>query len=83
MKERPIQPLAAEHPHPGRKRWPVTASDRGEALRVAKTRPWWPLCINKDAPFAEHKRWWFITNEDPRPYVKKTQRAAYDRGLVP
>lgn len=66
-----------EHPWPGKKRWPVTARDRLTAIKLAKKRTWYAKCLNPTTPLAgvgtanEARRWWFITDEDPRDYMRK------------
>ncbi len=52
------------------KRWPVTATDRVEAIKKAKKARWWPLCLTPSSPFFEHGRWWFVVDVDPQEFIR-------------
>jgi hypothetical protein len=45
-------------------RIPVLARDRETAIALGKQRAWWTRCLNPDAPFSAHGRYWFVVGDE-------------------
>lgn len=63
-------------PLPSGPRVPVIASDREHAITIAKTRPWWTRCLNRDKPICEHGKFYFVLADEPVSGLEELARTA-------